>query len=403
MSQLRDKKILLVITGSIAAYKAAFLTRLLVKRGSQVRIVMTEAARSFITPLTMSTLSHNKVLVDMMEEGEWNSHVDLGLWSDILLVAPATANTIAKMAGGLADNLALAAYLSAKCPVVVVPAMDLDMWKHPATQKNIQQLIEYGHEIIPVEKGELASGLSGEGRMAEPEHILQFMEEFFSKKKASKLKGKKVLITAGPTYEAIDPVRFIGNHSSGKMGIALAYSCLLKGAHVELILGPSQVEVWSGIKLHRVISASQMAEKAFELAPEADVIILAAAVADYTPDSKSEVKIKKGEGEWALHLRRTTDIAQQLGKVKKEGQIIVGFALETDHALENAAKKLLKKNFDFIVLNSLEDKGAGFKTNTNKITILSRNNKKLEFQLKSKTEVADDITDQIEMLLQADH
>jgi phosphopantothenoylcysteine decarboxylase/phosphopantothenate--cysteine ligase len=403
MSVLRDKKVLLIITGSIAAYKAAFLTRLLVKKGAEVRIVMTEAAQFFITPLTLSTLSQHKVLVDMMEEGEWNSHVDLGLWSDVVLVAPATANTIAKMAVGLADNLALTAYLSAKCPVVVAPAMDLDMWKHPATQKNIGQLMEYGHEIIPVEKGELASGLEGEGRMAEPEHIVQFLQKFFSKKKASKLNGKKVLITAGPTYEAIDPVRFIGNHSSGKMGVALAQSCLQKGANVELVLGPSQVRVEPGIQVHHVVSAAEMAEKAFDIASDSDVIILAAAVADYTPDSSSEFKIKKGEGDWALALKRTTDIAQHLGKVKKEGQIIIGFALETDHALENAAKKLHKKNFDFIVLNTLEDQGAGFQHSTNKITILSRDNKKLEFELKSKTEVAEDITSQIEMLIEADH
>jgi phosphopantothenoylcysteine decarboxylase/phosphopantothenate--cysteine ligase len=399
MLTLNDKNILLIITGSIAAYKSALLTRLLVKAGANVRIVMTPAATAFITPLTLSTLSKNKVLIDMMDEGEWNSHVDLGLWADLVLFAPATANTMAKMVCGIADNLALTTFLSAKCPVALAPAMDLDMWKHPVTQENVKKLEQLDVGIIPVEAGELASGLRGEGRMAEPEHILHYVEDFFLKKKSGELKDKSILITAGPTYEAIDPVRFIGNHSSGKMGVSMAIECARRGARVSLVLGPSSVSVPEIIETIRVTSAAEMADAALSRAPGADAVILAAAVADFTPVKKSARKIKKGEGNLTLVLERTLDIAATIGKSKKMGQLLIGFALETDHALENARNKLVRKNFDFIVLNSLEDSGAGFRHDTNKISILYPDNKIEKFELKPKTLVAGDIVDRLAVLL----
>lgn len=398
---LAKKHILLIITGSIAAYKSAYLTRLLIKAGAEVKVVMTPAASAFITPLTLSTLSKNKVLIDMMEEGEWNSHVDLGLWADLVLIAPATANTMAKMVAGIADNLALTTYLSAKCPVAIAPAMDLDMWKHPVTQENVNRLKAFGHQVIPVESGELASGLEGEGRMAEPENILSFVADFFSKKKEFDLAGKSVLITAGPTFEKIDPVRFIGNHSSGKMGVAIAAECARRGASVHLVLGPSVLEVDAPVDLIRVTSADEMAKATFNRAADADIIILAAAVADFTPVAPSEKKIKKSGENLTLELKRTQDIAASLGASKKKDQLLVGFALETDHAFENASKKLERKNFDFIVLNSLESEGAGFKHDTNKVTFIFKDNKFREFELKSKKLVARDIVDQVLILLQS--
>jgi phosphopantothenoylcysteine decarboxylase/phosphopantothenate--cysteine ligase len=396
---LQDKKILLIITGSIAAYKSATLIRLFVKSGASVKVVMTAAATEFITPLTLSTLSKNKVLIDMMAEGEWNSHVDLGLWADLVLVAPATANSMAKMASGQADNLAMTTYLSAKCPVAIAPAMDLDMWSHPTTKNNIKTLEAFGNSIIPVDSGELASGLSGEGRMAEPEKILEFVRELFSKKKNEDLKGKKILITAGPTYEAIDPVRFIGNHSSGKMGLAIARICVSRGAEVRLILGPSSLDIPEGIKLTRVTSAAEMADAVSLYQERTDIFILTAAVADYTPVSSSKTKLKKGDETFELSLKRTMDIARSVGKTKRAHQILIGFALETDNALENARKKLKTKNFDFIVLNSLEDKGAGFRHDTNKITIIGKDNKISNFELKSKDEVARDIVDHLGLII----
>jgi phosphopantothenoylcysteine decarboxylase/phosphopantothenate--cysteine ligase len=393
---MKDKKILLIITGSIAAYKSAILTRLLVKSGAEVRIVMTPAAKEFVTPLTMSTLSQNEVLIDMMHENQWNSHVDLGIWADLLLVAPATANSLAKMAIGLADNLAMTTYLSAKCPVMIAPAMDLDMWQHPTTKKNIAKLKDYSHEIIPVGSGELASGLKGEGRMAEPEEIVEFVNDFFSKKKANQdLIAKKVLITAGPTYESIDPVRFIGNHSSGKMGLAIAQECSERGAEVTMVIGPSNLQIPDEIHCIRVVSAAEMAEKCLLHSPASDIIILAAAVADYTPAHPSEIKIKKKEGPLSIELERTKDIAKQIGQEKRSDQFLVGFALETNDAVQNARTKLKKKNFDMIVLNSLQDAGAGFKHDTNKISIISKDNKMEDFELKSKKAVARDIIDHV--------
>ena len=394
MEPLAGKNILLIVTGSIAAYKSALLTRLLVKAGAHVKIVMTPAATAFITPLTLSTLSGNPVLIEMMEQGEWNSHVNLGLWADLVLVAPATANTMAKMASGQADNLALTSYLSAKCPVMIAPAMDLDMWKHPATRKNVTVLQSYGNELIPVGDGELASGLSGEGRMAEPEEIVDRIKAFFSKKK-KELTGKNILITAGPTFESIDPVRFIGNNSSGKMGVAIAENCVERGAEVKLILGPSSVVPSTSIQTIRVRSAAEMADSSLAFHEWADIVVLAAAVADYTPEETAMYKIKKSDEVLTLRLKRTTDIAEWFGSHKRPGQLLVGFALETQNGVENAKKKLEKKHFDFIVLNSLEDEGAGFQHDTNKITLIFPNNKIKEFQLKSKVNVAEDIVTEI--------
>ncbi len=395
MDVLQDKKILLIVTGSIAAYKSAVLARLLIKAGAEVQVIMTPASTEFISQLTLSTLSKKTAYLDMMDHGQWNSHVDFGLWADVILVAPATANTIAKMAGGIADNLALCVYLSAKCPVLVAPAMDLDMWKHPATQRNIETLEQYENTIIPVGSGELASGLSGEGRMAEPEEIISFLSDFFEKKKDD-LTGKRVLITAGPTFEAIDPVRFIGNHSSGKMGLEIAKECFDRGALVDLVIGPNQLDIPQGISIRKVVSAAQMAEQVFSLQNETDIFIFSAAVADYTPASVSVTKIKKKEDAWELHLKKTTDIAAKVGAEKKDNQILVGFALETDQEIENAAGKMHKKHLDLIVLNSLQDEGAGFRLDTNKISILHRKNNKIEhFELKSKTLVAKDIVDRI--------
>jgi len=393
---LKGKNLIIGITGSIAAYKAANLIRLLVKEGCDVKVVMTPLAKEFITPLTVATLTKNPILVDFFnpENGEWNSHVDLGLWADAYLIAPATANTMAKMANGVADNLLLTTYLSARCPVFIAPAMDLDMLQHPATQKNIQTLRTYGNHVIEPTSGELASGLVGKGRMEEPEAIVAYLTNFFSEKK--KFNGKRCLVNAGPTYEPIDPVRFIGNHSSGKMGFAIAQELASRGAQVELVSGPTQLSAESpNITITRVTTASQMAEACLNLFSSADLTILSAAVADFTPLHTAETKIKSGNENLTIQLAPTTDIAQQLGKRKRENQIVVGFALETNDEVANAQAKLIKKNLDLIILNSLRDDGAGFGTDTNKVTIFDKHNDALIIPLKAKKEVAVDIVDAI--------
>ncbi|PHN04403.1 bifunctional phosphopantothenoylcysteine decarboxylase/phosphopantothenate--cysteine ligase CoaBC [Flavilitoribacter nigricans] len=390
MADLHGKKIILGISGSIAAYKSAFLTRLLVKAGASVRVLMTPAAAQFISPLTLSTLSKNPVYSDVQSEAGWNNHVELGLWADAMIIAPATANTLARLAGGICDNMLSAVYLSARCPVFFAPAMDVDMWHHPATQENLRKLRTYGNEIIPVEHGELASGLVGEGRMAEPETIVAFLTEQFLRRQD--LAGKKVLITAGPTYEAIDPVRFIGNRSSGKMGIAIAEEAASRGARVTLVLGPSALRAkHPGIDTIHVESAREMYVRATAQFPECDIAVLSAAVADYRPVKVADQKLKKEDGTPKLELERTPDIAAALGEMKQAGQRIIGFALETNNETANARKKLEKKNFDLIVLNSLRDAGAGFQHDTNKISILSQDNKTRHFELKTKAEVAKDI------------
>lgn len=388
---LRGKKIILGVTGSIAAYKSAVLTRLLVKSGAEVKVIMTASAHDFITPLTLSTLSRNPVLTQFVKDasGQWNNHVDLGLWADAIVIAPASANTIAKMAHGQCDNLLLAVYLSARCPVFLAPAMDLDMLQHPATRTNLATLVEYGNHIIDPDHGELASGLVGRGRMSEPEEILGQLERFFS---GGQLEGKQVLVTAGPTYEAIDPVRFIGNHSSGKMGFAIAEELAQQGAMVNLVTGPTQQHTdHPNIRVIKVTSADQMLEKSLQYFPECNIAVLAAAVADYKPEKVAEQKIKKNGENMTIALTRTPDIAASLGRMKQAGQIIVGFALETEHERDNAFKKLESKNFDFIVLNSLKDQGAGFGHDTNKITIINRRHEVTEFELKNKKAVARDI------------
>ena len=387
---LKGKKILLAISGSIAAYKAAMLTRLFIKEGAEVRVLMTPAATKFISPLTLSTLSKHTVYTEIIDDEAWNNHVELGLWADVMIVAPATATTLSKMANANCDNIVTAVYLSAKCPVFFAPAMDRDMWLHPANQKNIESLISYGNKLIDVEDGELASGLSGKGRMAEPESIIQQINFFFQQ--SEDLKGKTVLITAGPTYESIDPVRFIGNRSSGKMGMALAEECARRGANVKLVLGPSQLKISnSNIEVFRVQSAQSMYDQASTIHPDSDIAIFAAAVADYRVKDIADEKIKKNDDSMSIELVKNIDIALTLGQQKSKDQIHVGFALETQNEEENAKKKLAKKNFDFVVLNSLKDKGAGFGGNTNKVTIYHQSNKKNEFDLKSKNEVAVDI------------
>lgn len=397
---LRGKKILLGVCGSIAAYKTAVLTRLLIKEEAEVQVVMTSSASDFITPLTLSTLSKKPVLSEFKkgEDGTWNNHVDLALSADLILIAPASANSIAKFANGICDNLLSAIYFSAKCPVIIAPAMDLDMMVHPAIVKNIETLQGYGVKIIESEYGELASGLSGKGRMAEPEHILQYVKDFFSVSK--KLSGKKVLITAGPTREAIDPVRFISNHSTGKMGFELAKTAHRLGAAVTIISGPvSLTDLPSEIKTVKINTAEEMYNAAKDYSSSSDIVIFSAAVADYTPAFVSSEKIKKKEAEFNIVLKKTVDIAGTLGKSKKPGQIFVGFALETNDELKHAQGKLTSKNLDMIVLNSLNDKGAGFGFDTNKITILDKDNNISEFELKNKSAVASDIFHAIEKLL----
>ena len=393
--------ILLGVTGGIAAYKAAILVRNFIKAGYEVRVLMTPFAKHFITPLTMATLSKNPVFSEFYnpENGDWNSHVDLGLWADAFVIAPATANTIAKMANGIADNLLLTTYLSAKCPVFFAPAMDLDMYKHPATQKNISTLTMRGNIVIDAESGELASGLEGKGRMAEPDKIFSIVDDFLSRK--NDFEGKKVLVTAGPTYEHIDPVRFIGNYSSGKMGFAIAEEFARRGAEVFLIAGPVKLDTpHSRIKRIDVTSAEEMWHQCEKIFPQTDIAILSAAVADYKPVTKSDTKIKKNSDRFVLELEKNPDIAQNLGQMKKNGQITVGFALETDNEFDNAVKKLKKKNLDFIVLNSLKDKGAGFNTDTNKVKFIHKDGTVKNFELKMKTEVAHDIVDEIKKLIQ---
>lgn len=390
---LKGNKIILGICGSIAAYKTATLTRLLIKAGAEVKILMTPAATDFIGPLTLSTLSKNPVLTDVSNEASWNNHVELGLWADAMIIAPATATTLAKLATGLADNMVVATYLSAKCPVFFAPAMDLDMWKHPSVQNNVKLLQSYGNQLIPVGHGELASGLVGDGRMAEPETIIQYLSDNFKKK--ADLRGKTAIVTAGPTYEPIDPVRFIGNRSTGKMGIAIAEALAARGANVKLILGPTKEFTFiPHIETIPVKTAEDMFQAATTHFEHADIAVLAAAVADYRPKEVADQKIKKKPGDFAIELERTTDIAASLGKLKRNNQIIVGFALETNNELENAKGKLIRKNFDFIVLNSLNDKGAGFAHDTNKITLVF-SNKTQDFELKSKKAVAADIVDAI--------
>lgn len=396
MANLRGKKIILGVCAGIAAYKAAFLLRLLVKEGAEVQVIMTPDATSFITPLTLSTLSGRPVLIEYFNTrtGEWNNHVHLALWADVILVAPTTANTLAKFSSGLCDNLLTAVYLSARSPVLLAPAMDLDMWTHGATRTNLKTIKSFGHVVIPPGTGELASGLVGEGRMAEPEDILVFLQDYF-KGQDSSLQGKKVLVSAGPTYEAIDPVRFIGNHSSGKMGFALAETCAHRGAEVILVHGPVSTDPphHPKIELRAVVSASEMLDACLDAGQEADIIIMAAAVADYTPVIKAAEKIKKsGENNGLqVSLKKTTDILAELGRRKTDKQTLIGFALETENEEANALSKLERKNLDFIVLNSLRDAGAGFGTDTNKVTVFTRSGEKIELPLKSKQETAEDI------------
>ncbi|MEZ4808775.1 MAG: bifunctional phosphopantothenoylcysteine decarboxylase/phosphopantothenate--cysteine ligase CoaBC [Allomuricauda sp.] len=391
------KNILLGITGGIAAYKTTFLVRLLIKAGAQVKVVMTQSAGSFVSPLTLSTLSKNPVLMDFINEEDgsisWNNHVELGLWADLMLIAPATANTLSKMANGVCDNLLLATYLSAKCPVYFAPAMDLDMYQHPATKASIEKLQSFGNVMIPAESGELASGLHGEGRMAEPENIMQFIREDLAKNLP--LKGKKVLITAGPTHEAIDPVRFLGNRSSGTTGFELAKRAANLGAQVILVSGPTSLHVDSeGINIVRVTSAQEMYDACHQYYKDVDVAIAAAAVADYRPKHVAQEKIKKKEGGLNIELERNPDILKSMGE-NKTSQFLVGFALETENELENAKEKLERKNLDAIVLNSLKDDGAGFGGNTNKITFIDKNLYIKTFALKTKQEVASDIWEEI--------
>ncbi len=397
-TRLSGKKVLLGITGSIAAYKSAFLVRLLIKSGCEVKVIMTEGAKDFITPLTLQTLSTNPVISDLSSEEGWNNHVELGLWADAMLIAPITANTLAKVAHGLCDNMLTAAYLSARAPVMVAPAMDLDMWAHPATIRNVEQLTADGVKFIPVGDGELASGLHGPGRMAEPEVILAYLEDYFKKK--SKL-SLRAMVTAGPTYEDLDPVRFIGNRSSGKMGWAITKALADRGCQVDLVMGPTQINAeYPNVTVHYVRSAAEMASICLSIWPEVDTAILAAAVADFTPSQKATQKIKKGTNQDGLtiSLVGTTDIAKQLGQSKRMNQISVGFALETQDAAANAARKLEQKNFDFIVVNTLEDEGAGFRHDTNKVSFIFPNHPVKTFPLKLKTEIAEDIVDQVEIL-----
>ncbi len=399
---LNGKKIILGVCGSIAAYKSALIVRLLAKSGAEVKVVMTESAKGFITPLTLSTLSKNPVLSEFEKgnTGEWNNHVELGLWADLIVIAPASANTLAKLANGICDNLLTAVYLSARCPIMFAPAMDLDMYLHASVSKNISNLMSYGNILVDAEEGELASGLSGKGRMAEPENIFTMIEKHFLEKiEIPNLQGKKVLITSGPTYEPIDPVRFIGNHSSGKMGSALAEILHEAGCEVVVISGPTAIRNnATPYKVIPVTSANDMFESVNSLYDEVDIAIFAAAVADYRPETIATQKIKKKGDDMTIKLIKNKDIAFEMGLNKKH-QINIGFALETENESKNAIGKLEKKNFDLIVLNSLNDKGAGFAGDTNKITIINKHNNKKEFELKSKIEVAKDIVYEVSKLV----
>ena len=398
---MKGKKILIGISGSIAAYKIPLLVRLCIKSGAEVKIVMTPSGASFVSPLVLSTLTKNAVEIELSSENSWSNHVALGRWADVLLIAPASCNIIAKMAHGLCDNLLLSVYLSATCPVIIAPAMDEDMWHHPATKKNLQTLQSYGHTIIPSEHGELASGLIGMGRMAEPETLFAQLTVFFQYKES--LKGKSALVTAGPTYENLDPVRFIGNYSSGKMGIAIAEALADRGCKVHLVLGPSGLSTeHPNINLSRVGNAEQMFKASTKLFPKMHIAVMSAAVADYTPVTVSETKIKKtleGGDELIIQLKKTKDILKHLGTLKKKGQVLIGFALESNNEKNYALKKLKEKNADAIVLNSLNDSGAGFSHDTNKITIFEKGGKETKYELKTKREVAGDIVDKIIELL----
>lgn len=399
---VQGKKILLGVCGSIAAYKAAYLVRHFVKQGAEVKVILTPSAKDFISPLTLSTLSKHPVLSELFDEQSWANHVMLGRWADVMLIAPASCNTIAKMANGLCDNLLLAVYLSATCPVAIAPAMDEDMWHHPSTKENISKLQSFGNKIIPVEKGELASGLHGDGRMAEPESIADFLQQNFFLTSNKQLTGKKALVTAGPTYEPIDPVRFIGNHSSGKMGWELAAELKRRGADVTLVTGPTELTLPDNeINLIRVKTAAEMYDACNNVFDSADITIMAAAVADYTPETKASEKIKKKEEGLTIQLSKTKDILQSLGVKKKKSQFLAGFALETSNEEENAIEKLKNKNADMIVLNSLNDKGAGFGYDTNKITIFTRKGDRFVYETRSKKQVAKDIIDKITELYEA--
>jgi phosphopantothenoylcysteine decarboxylase/phosphopantothenate--cysteine ligase len=401
---INNKKVLLGVTGSIAAYKSAFLVRLLVKAGAEVKVIMSQSAVDFITPLTLSTLSKNPVLIDFQKDktGEWNNHVELGIWADVMLIAPASAHTIAKMANGLCDNLLLASYLSARCPVFLCPAMDLDMFTHPSTLHNLKKLQEFGNHIIEPTEGELASGLFGKGRMAEPEEIISVIEHFFdSQKQAKNLYGKKALITAGATREYIDPVRFISNNSSGKMGYAIAEELAKQGAEVTLISGKTNLHIQHGnISKISVETAAEMFEATIPRVADSDIIVHCAAVADYTPKEKASQKIKKKENDLTIELVKTKDIAREVGNLLQPHQFHVGFALETNEEIKHAKEKLQKKNFDMIVLNSLQDRGAGFEHDTNKVSIIDKAGQVIDLPLKSKKEIAKDIVNLIISKLQ---
>lgn len=399
---LQGRKILIGVCGSIAAYKTPLLVRLLVKEGAEVKIIQTSASKEFVTPVTLATVSKNPVLSHFVKDktGQWNNHVDLGLWADLMIIAPLSANSLAKLAHGSCDNLLTAVYLSAKCPVMVAPAMDLDMYQHPSTAKNLSTIIEYGNQVIQPEKGELASGLVGVGRMAEPESIVKVITRHFAA--VNTLKGKRVLITSGPTYESIDPVRFIGNHSSGKMGLALAEEAAMRGASVTMVSGPSGLSSkHPSISEWKVRTADEMYEATESEFPEADIAIFAAAVSDYRPEHMATQKIKKDNNEVVLKLVKNKDIALEMGKLKKEHQLTVGFALETEQEGSNAQQKLQKKNLDLIVLNSLNDGGAGFSHDTNKVTIFGSDLSKHEYELKHKSQVAKDIFDRITDVMQS--
>lgn len=401
---LNGKKILLGITGSIAAYKSIYLVRLLVKAGAEVKVILTPAAKDFVSSLTLSTLSRNPVQVDLFDEENWANHVMLGRWADVMVIAPLSCNTLAKMANGMCDNLLLATYLSSVCPVVVAPAMDEDMWNHPATKNNLARLEEFGNKIIPVAKGDLASGLHGEGRMSEPEQILDYINTnfFLTSPEEKTLSGKKVLVTAGPTYEPIDPVRFIGNHSSGKMGVAIAKEFYKRGADVTLVMGPSGLDFSAnGISVKRVNTAEEMYSACNSNFEHADITVMSAAVADYSPTAKAEHKIKKNNDTLTLELTKTKDILKSLGERKQGNQVLVGFALETNDERKNAIEKLKKKKADMIVLNSMQDAGAGFGYDTNKVTIFDKSGQEFNFTTKSKEEVAKDIVDTITRLYYA--
>ena len=396
--KLEGKNIIVGISGSIAAYKAILLIRLLTKQGAEVRVVMTPSSKDFVSPLVLSTFSNHPVWIDFHNNNTWNNHVELGLWGDIFVIAPASCNTLSKMTNGQCDNLLIATYLSARCPIIIAPAMDEDMFKHPSTKENLDKLRSYGNHILDVGTGELASGLNGEGRMAEPEEIVDYLQDFFFS--SSTWKGKKVVISAGPTQEAIDPVRYISNHSSGKMGVSLAEAFYAHGAEVELIAGPMHLEAkYKGIKTIPVISAKEMQDACINAFASADIMIMAAAVADYRPAKPADQKIKKKDDGVTLELEKTTDILRELGKSKKNNQLLIGFALETNDEEANALKKLSEKNLDCIVLNSLQTEGAGFGTTTNEVTIYFKNGDKKIIPLNAKEVVATQIVEAISQII----